>query len=119
MGKRIVELLVSDLSGEELEAGRGETIEFSYRGKDYTIDLTETEADNFDAAMQPFVDAATALGGRSNSRNSRRRSHSQSSSGMTRDELQNIRAWARANGLQVSDRGRIKSEVIDAYHAAH
>ena len=68
MGKRIVELLVSDLSGEELEAGRGETIEFSYRGKDYTIDLTDAEADNFDAAIQPYLDAASALGGRTSSR---------------------------------------------------
>jgi hypothetical protein len=116
MGKRVIELLVSDLSGEELEAGEGETIDFSYRGKDYTIDLTEEEADRFDVAIQPFVDAATALGGGSSSR---RRSRSRSSSGMTRDELQNIRAWARANGHQISDRGRIKSDVIDAYHAAH
>ena len=38
---------------------------------------------------------------------------------MTRDELQNIRAWARANGHPVSDRGRIKADIIDAYHAAH
>lgn len=116
MGKRVIEILVSDLSGDELEAGRGETIEFSYRGKDYTIDLTDKEADDFDALMQPFVDAATGLGGRSSSR---RRSHSRSSSGMTRDELQNIRAWARENGYGVSERGRIKSDIIDAYHAAH
>lgn len=115
MGKRVIEVLVSDLSGNELEAGQGETIEFSYRGKDYTIDLTDKEADDFDALMQPFVDAATGLGGRS----SRRRSYSRSSSGMTREELQNIRAWARANGHQVSERGRIKSDIIDAYHAAH
>ena len=116
MGKRFIELLVSDMSGEELDAGRGETIEFSYRAKDYTIDLTEAEAESFDAAIQPFVEAATSLGGRASSR---RPSQSRSSSGMTRDELQNIRAWARANGHQVSERGRIKSEIIDAYHAAN
>ena len=116
MGKRVIEILVSDLSGEELEAGQGETIEFSYRGKDYTVDLTDAEADRFDAAIEPFVSAATALGGRSNTRRS---AESRSSSGMTRDELQNIRAWARANGHKVSDRGRIKSDIIDAYHAAH
>jgi hypothetical protein len=80
------------------------------------IDLTEAEADEFDAAIQTFLDAATALGGCTSSQ---RRSPSQPSSGMTREELQNIRAWARANGHQVSDRGRIKSEIIDAHHAAH
>lgn len=30
-----------------------------------------------------------------------------------------IRAWAKANGYDVGDRGRIKAEIIDAYHAAH
>jgi hypothetical protein len=38
---------------------------------------------------------------------------------MTKDELANVRAWARSNGFDVSDRGRVKREVLDAYHAGH
>ncbi|MCS7477364.1 Lsr2 family protein [Umezawaea endophytica] len=30
-----------------------------------------------------------------------------------------IRAWARENGMQVADRGRIPGDVTDAYEAAH
>jgi len=30
-----------------------------------------------------------------------------------------VREWARANGHQVSDRGRISAEVQDAYDKAH
>jgi hypothetical protein len=30
-----------------------------------------------------------------------------------------VRAWARENGYQVSDRGRVSSEVIAAYEKAH
>ena len=36
-----------------------------------------------------------------------------------RDDIPQIRAWAEANGYEVSARGRIKKEVIDAYDAAH
>jgi hypothetical protein len=30
-----------------------------------------------------------------------------------------IRAWARQNGHQVSDRGRIAKTVVEAFRAAH
>lgn len=30
-----------------------------------------------------------------------------------------VREWARAEGLKVGDRGRISTEVVDAYRAAH
>ena len=30
-----------------------------------------------------------------------------------------IRAWARENGFEVSDRGRVRDEVRTAYEAAH
>jgi hypothetical protein len=33
-----------------------------------------------------------------------------------REQNQAIREWARKRGMKVSDRGRISSEVTDAYH---
>jgi hypothetical protein len=39
--------------------------------------------------------------------------------GSGRDDLQEIRAWAQAQGKQVSPRGRIKKEIMDEYDAAH
>jgi ERCC4 domain/Lsr2 len=30
-----------------------------------------------------------------------------------------VRAWARGNGISVPDRGRLRPEVLDAWHAAH
>ncbi|WP_377271878.1 histone-like nucleoid-structuring protein Lsr2 [Peterkaempfera sp. SMS 1(5)a] len=36
-----------------------------------------------------------------------------------RDELDTIRTWARENGHEVADRGRIPRNVVDAYRAAH
>ncbi|MGW4688508.1 Lsr2 family DNA-binding protein [Streptomyces sp. NPDC004244] len=40
-------------------------------------------------------------------------------SGRTREELANIRTWARANGHQVADAGMVRKAVLDAYDAAH
>ena len=51
MAQRVITQLVSDLSGDEIVDGKGETIEFSYRGASYTIDLTEKEAAAFDKAV--------------------------------------------------------------------
>ena len=114
MGKRVIELLVSDLSGTELDAGQGETIEFSYRGKDYTIDVTDTEAEKFDKAMEKYLNAATKLGGRRSAGSSSRRS---GGSGRSKEELADARAWLKQNGHKVSDRGRIKQELLDIYDA--
>jgi hypothetical protein len=42
-------------------------------------------------------------------------------SGATTDRAQTqaIRDWARRNGHQVSDRGRIPSTVLEAFNSAH
>uniref|UniRef100_UPI003AFAAE87 Lsr2 family DNA-binding protein n=1 Tax=Rhodococcus globerulus TaxID=33008 RepID=UPI003AFAAE87 len=42
-----------------------------------------------------------------------------SGSGRSVEQLKAIRVWAGKNGFDVSVRGRIKTEVIDAFDAAH
>ena len=113
MAQRIVTMLVSDLSGDEMQAGSGETITFSYRGVDYTIDLTDKEAKGFDKSIAMYLEHATRVGG-----GRAKRSAPVATSGRSSQELSNIRAWARANGHPVSERGRLKAEVIEAYQAA-
>ena len=123
MAQRTIVQLVSDLSGDEMQAGEGRTVEFSVDGTSYTIDLTDKEAAGFDKALAMYVEHATKTSGGSTS--GRKRSSSggssgaRSGSGRSKDELANIRAWAQANGHQVSERGRIKQDVLDAYHAAN
>jgi len=111
MAKKIQTILVSDLSGDEVTLG-GETIEFSYRGVDYSIDLTDKEAQGFDKAVAKYLENATKMSGR----RSTKRTGTKPSS---KADLQAIREWARANGHEVSDRGRIPQMVQDAYNAAH
>ena len=55
MAQRTIIELVSDLSGEELGEDEGRTVNFSYDGVDYTIDLTEAEATEFDHVMEHYT----------------------------------------------------------------
>jgi hypothetical protein len=48
-------VLISDLSGNEIKNG-GESISFSYRGADYTIDLSAKEAEAFDKAIAVYIE---------------------------------------------------------------
>jgi Lsr2 len=115
MAQRVV--LTDDLDGSEAT----QTISFRIDGQEYEIDLSEDNLQRFHEALEPYVSnsrqvqrQAAPAPLRRGRGDGRRRS---SSSG--RDDIPQIRAWAEANGYQVSARGRIKKEIIDAYDEAH
>ncbi len=112
MAKKTQVVLISDISGDEITDG-GQSIDFAYKGQTYTIDLTDKEADKFDKAMSVYLESATRTGGRSTSRSRGR------GAGGGSEDLAAMREWARANGYEVSSRGRISAEVREAYRAAH
>ena len=109
MAQRVITQLISDLSGDEIAEGEGETVEFSYRGTSYKIDLTDKEAAAFDKAIATYVDNATKLGGR-------RKSSPAGSSGYN---AKDVRAWAKSQGIDVPERGRIPGDVLEKYRAAN
>lgn len=108
MAQRVQTLFVSDLSGDDLGQD-GQTVKFSYRGTDYEIDLSQKEAAGFDKSIAMYLEHARKVGG------SRR--SGQGPSRAAKGELEKIRSWARENGHQVSDRGRVSKKVQDAYYA--
>ncbi|MBP2388896.1 histone-like nucleoid-structuring protein Lsr2 [Aeromicrobium fastidiosum] len=114
MAKKTIEIITSDLSGVELEPGQGETIIFSVGGADYSIDLTDAEADELRSTFDRYVKVAT----RASSRGTQAPSRKASGSGRSSEELAHIRAWAKDNGHEVSERGRIKAEVLEAFDRA-
>ena len=116
MAKKTIEVITSDLSGDELEPGQGETIIFSVGGADYSIDLTDAEADEFRSTFDRYVKVASRASSRGTQSSSSGRKPS--GSGRSSEELAHIRAWAKDNGHTVSERGRIKAEVIDAFDKA-
>ena len=96
-----------------------ETISFSYAGTDYTIDLAKKNKAAFEKALKPYLDAATST--TDGSRRSTRISSSSRSSSRRRSGVDTaaVRAWAQEAGLEVSERGRISHDVLEAYQAAH
>ncbi len=115
MAERIVRQLVDDMNGAEIEEGAGERIQFSLRGVDYQIDLTLANVAKLDKALKPYVEAATKIRGTKG----RRAKTSGRPTSTPKDRLAAIREWARSNGYDVSDRGRIKAEIVDAFDAAN
>ena len=118
MARRIVHQLVDDLDGTILEVGSGETVTFSLDGSAYEIDLTADNATAPREPLAPYVDAARSIG------TSRGSSSSSGNGGRKRrragqQDYSAIREWAKDNGFQVSERGRVPASVIEAYDAAH
>jgi hypothetical protein len=120
MAQKVQVILVDDVDGGKAE----ETVSFALDGVSYEIDVSEKNASALREALAPWVGHARRVGGRSSSGRSRSTSssggagRSRGSSG-GRHDLSDVRAWARENGYQVSDRGRVSSEVIAAYEKAH
>ncbi|MWB97492.1 histone-like nucleoid-structuring protein Lsr2 [Agromyces seonyuensis] len=114
MSKRIIEQLVDDLDGTVLEAGAGESVDFSLDGKRYQIDLTEAHAEELRAALAPYIKASRLVFAPQSTPSARK-----GGGGKSPKELAAIREWANANGHSVSSRGRVPATVLDAYAAAH
>jgi hypothetical protein len=107
MAQKVHIVLVDDLDGSDAT----ETVSFGLDGTSYEIDLNEKNATALRDALSGYVGHARKVGS-----SSRRRKSAAASSGPGASE---IREWARANKMTVSDRGRVSAEVRQAYDAAH
>ncbi|HJC59971.1 MAG TPA: Lsr2 family protein [Candidatus Dietzia intestinigallinarum] len=103
---------IDDLDGTDLGSSAN-TISFAFEGKEYSIDLSDENAARFREVMAPYVENAHRVTG-TRSRTARKPA-ARSSSGDTKA----IREWARNNGYEVSDRGRIPATIMEAYAAAN
>jgi len=119
VAEKIVRQLIDDIDGTDITDGGGEQLEFSVRGVDYRIDLSAANIARFDKALKPFIDAAETVGGARGRRAKSPGSASARGAKKASVDLADIREWARGEGYEVSDRGRIKAEVVEAFHAAH
>lgn len=103
---------IDDLDGTDL-GETSNTLSFAFEGKEYSIDLSDENAEAFRAAVAPYIEAGHRATG--NKTKTGRKSTGKTSSGDTKA----IRDWARTSGYDVSDRGRIPSDVMEAYAAAN
>ncbi len=114
MAQKVQVILVDDVDGGEAD----ETVSFALDGISYEIDVSASNAEAIRDALAPWVGHARRVGGRAGAR-ARSASAPKSRPAAERTDLSDVRAWARENGFQVSDRGRVSSEVRAAYEAAH
>ncbi|MGY1707202.1 Lsr2 family protein [Geodermatophilus sp. SYSU D00697] len=114
---RKVQVILSDDLDEDLPAD--ETVSFSLDGTNYEIDLSEKNAEEMRNALSRYVQAARKVGRGSGRASGGGRSRPTGGGRMDREQAGAIRDWARKNGHQVSDRGRIPASVVEAYEAAH
>jgi hypothetical protein len=106
VAQRVHIVLEDDLDG----SGADETVTFGLDGVNYEIDLSKKNAAKLRDALALYVGSARRVSGRS--RRSRGRGGSSVSASQVRD-------WARKQGYEVSDRGRVPADVRAAYDAAN
>jgi hypothetical protein len=114
VAKRTIHVLVDDLDGGEAD----ETVKFALDGVQYEIDLSDKNAAKLRDAFAPFLGVATTVG-RGGVVVGGRAASARGRGGAAADREQNkaIREWAQNKGIKVSDRGRIKQEIVDRFHA--
>src|SRR3954447_22505896 len=115
MARRVIHELIDELDGGLAE----ESLSFGLDGVQYTIDLSAKNAAELREALAPFVTAATKLGrGRVATPPSRGgRGRPVLSARAEREQNRAIREWAQSKGLEVSDRGRIRADIVERFHA--
>lgn len=108
MARKTVVQLSDDLDGS---TGPGiQTHKFSFLGADYEVDLGPDNAQAMADALEPYVIAGRRVGGRL-----RQPTLITTASGRSREQTKDMRAWLRAEGHILADRGRIPQNLVDLY----
>ncbi|MGY5763626.1 histone-like nucleoid-structuring protein Lsr2 [Brachybacterium sp. DNPG3] len=108
MARKTFVELIDDINGEKAD----ETVSFALDGVAYEIDLSEANALALRAEISEWAGKARRVGGR------RQRGTAAPRSAAS-NESARIREWARENGYDVPDRGRVASSIREAYEAAN
>ena len=113
MAQKVEVRLLDDLDGGPAE----ETVRFALDGAEYEIDLSSKHALELRKALDGYLSAGRRIG-RMSSASGRGAVHGTGrSSAENRERNQAIRDWAKSQGLEVSDRGRISQDLVERYEA--
>lgn len=110
MARKVQVVLEDDIDGGDAD----ETVVFALDGRAYEIDLNEKNAASLRDALAPWIAAGRRAGSSSGRSNGEGRGRP-----ARRQDTADIRRWAADNGIHVSSRGRISSELRAKYEAAH
>ncbi len=109
MAQKVQTLLIDDLDVSEADG----IVRFGLDGTEYEIDLNAEHARQLRSALARYISAARRIGGAA--RRPARSGRGASASGLNTTE---VREWAKAQGIDVKDRGRIPAELVVKFKAA-
>lgn len=105
MAQRVTVEMTDDIDGTEA----AETIAFRVDGTAYEIDLSKKNAAKLRQDFDRYIEhARRTTRGRRPGRSQRDRHRSSA-----------VREWAKQQGIEVSERGRIPASVVSQYEEAH
>ena len=107
MAQRIQTLLIDDLDGGEADG----TVRFGLDGTEYEIDLSAAHGDELREALGLYLAHGRRVGGTAKSTARGRR-------GGAAVDTAKVREWAKGQGIEVKDRGRVPVGVVEQYKAA-
>jgi hypothetical protein len=108
MAQKIQTLFIDDIDGGEAEG----TVRFGLDGNDYEIDLSAKHSEELQAALQKYVTHARKIS------SAARRSATRVGRKPSATDTVAVRAWAKENGLDIKERGRIPADVVAKYREA-
>lgn len=119
MAQRTQIILIDDIDGGDAS----ETVTFGLDGHDYEIDVNDAHAAEVRKVIGEYTIYArrTSKGGKK-AKKAATLNGTPVKNGKSVElgpSARLIRDWARSNGVEVPDRGRVPQSVIDAYEAAH
>lgn len=109
--QKTVVTYIDDVSKKETP--KVETIEFAFEGKTYEIDLNPLNAANFRRSIDKYV-----KNGRKVSSPGRRKQVDGRTITHPKDYIQTVRQWAKDNGIEVAERGRVPLAIYKQYEDA-
>lgn len=111
MAQKVQIIYTDDLTGEEGEDIQ--THEFSLNGVYYQMDLTPGSYDRLNEALNPFIAKAQRV------KKTRKAAGSVSKKQGSKPNTAKVREWAKEQGYEINERGRIPSNIEEAYLKAH
>ncbi|WP_407913333.1 Lsr2 family protein [Kitasatospora sp. NE20-6] len=117
MAQRVQVILEDDLDGGSAD----ETVTFALDGVAYEIDLKSANADRLRDLLAPYVEKGRKQSGRiaGARRATSSRSAGRPAAAASGPDTAKVRSWAKEQGLEINDRGRVPSEIKAQYDKAH
>jgi hypothetical protein len=109
MAQKIQTLFIDDIDGGEAEG----TVRFALDGAEYEIDLSTKHSDELHDSLKNFIAHARKVGGAG-----RRGATARVGRKPSAIDTVAVRKWAKDNGYDIKERGRVPADLVAKYQAA-